>query len=117
MIDFKKNLKSFRYAISGLFLMIREENNSRFHLLATLCVLGLGVYVNLSKYDWLWITLAIAIVWILEAINTALEALVDLASPDIHPLAKKAKDVAAAAVLLGAIFAVVVGVVVFVGYF
>ncbi len=116
MINFKKNLKSLKFAIEGLFTMLREENNARFHLLATVCVVGLGIYMNLSKTDWLWISLAIAIVWILEAINTALEALVNLASPEIHPLAKKAKDVAAAAVLFGAIWAVVVGVIVFWGY-
>lgn len=93
--------------------MVISENNARIHLLASIVVISAGIYVELSAYEWLWIALAIALVWILEAINTAIEALVDLASPDFHPLAGKAKDIAAAAVLIASIFAVIVGIIIF----
>lgn len=93
--------------------MVISENNARIHLLASIVVISTGIYVELSAQEWLWIALAIALVWILEAINTAIEALVDLASPDFHPLAGKAKDIAAAAVLIASIFAVIVGIIIF----
>lgn len=93
--------------------MVISENNARIHLLASIVVILTGIYVELSAQEWLWIALAIALVWILEAINTAIEALVDLASPDFHPLAGKAKDIAAAAVLIASIFAVIVGIIIF----
>jgi diacylglycerol kinase len=75
-------------------------------------VTALGLWLGLGRLEWAVIVLAVGLVWMAEFVNTALEAVVDLASPDLHPLAKIGKDVAAAAVLVGAITAVVVGLLV-----
>jgi diacylglycerol kinase len=77
--------------------------------MATVCVIALGAWLSLSRIEWAILALAMGLVWIAEFFNTALEAVVDLASPDIHPLAKVSKDVGAAAVLIAAITSVVVG--------
>jgi diacylglycerol kinase len=113
MIDILKFIRSMSFAIQGIANMIMSENNARIHALATIFVVVMGFYCHLTISEWLWISLAIALVWILEAINTAIEALVDLAAPDFHPLAKKAKDIAAGGVLIGAILAVIIGALVF----
>lgn len=113
MINIRKFIQSVKYAISGIVSMIQSENNARIHLLATMLVLAAGYYFHISTIDWLWIALSIALVWAAEAINTAIEALVDLYTTEQHPLAKKAKDVAAAAVFIVAGFALVVAFYVF----
>jgi diacylglycerol kinase (ATP) len=73
----------------------------------------LGVFFQLSRFEWCWIVVAIAIVWTAEALNTAFEFLADAASPNFHPVVRDAKDVAAGAVLIAAIAAVIIGVIVF----
>jgi diacylglycerol kinase len=80
--------------------------------MATVCVIALGAWLSLSRIEWAILALAMGLVWIAEFFNTALEAVVDLASPDIHPLAKVSKDVGAAAVLIAAITSVVVGLLI-----
>jgi diacylglycerol kinase len=75
----------------------------------TLCVVAVGLWLQLSWHDWAVLILAIMAVWMAEFMNTAIEAVVDMTMPDIHPLAKIAKDVAAAAVLVGAIGAALIG--------
>ncbi|SDL95718.1 undecaprenol kinase/diacylglycerol kinase (ATP) [Catalinimonas alkaloidigena] len=112
MIQFAKTLRSFRFAAGGIHWLFRYENNARVHLLAALVVIGVGFWLRISRTDWLWLLLAIALVWTAEMFNTALEKVVDLVSPEYHPLAGQAKDLAAGAVLLTALFAVVVGVLV-----
>lgn len=106
-------LHSFGHAFRGLALLLRTQPNARIHALATILVAALGLWLRLSLVEWALIALAIACVWVAEALNTALELLVDLASPNPHPLAGQAKDVAAAAVLIAAIGSVVIGVLVF----
>jgi diacylglycerol kinase len=110
-------LRSFGYAFKGIAHLVRSQPNAQIHLLATVVVTGLGLWCGLSRWEWSILLLCMALVWTAEAINTALEHLTDLASPDFHPLAGKAKDVAAAAVLLAAIFAAVIAGIVFVPYF
>jgi len=95
-------------AWNGILTLWREEKNAKIHALSTIGVILVGNYLNFSAIDWLWITLAIAGVWTAELFNSALERLVDLASPEQHPLAKKAKDFAAGAVLVMSIWAVIV---------
>jgi diacylglycerol kinase len=85
----------------------------RVHAVATVVVAGLGFYYQLSRLEWAVVALAVAGVWAAELFNTALEALTDLVSPGFHPLAGKAKDIAAGAVLLAALGAIVVGLLVF----
>ncbi|MGB3618665.1 MAG: diacylglycerol kinase family protein [Catalinimonas sp.] len=109
MIDLPKMFRSFRHAARGVVSVFRFENNARVHGPAAGVVILLGVVLDISRADWLWLLAAVAAVWITETINTAFEKLVDLVSPDYHPLAGQVKDLAAGAVLLAAIFAVLVG--------
>lgn len=90
-----------------------REAHSRVHLVATLAVVVAGVCLDVSVVEWCVLVLAIGVVWVAEAFNTALEHMADAAVPEPHPLVGAAKDVAAAAVLLGAIASAVVGVLIF----
>ncbi|MDX1942444.1 MAG: diacylglycerol kinase family protein [Saprospiraceae bacterium] len=110
---FNKRLNSFKYAFAGLFDLIKTQPNTRFHLIATLIVITAGIFFKLSRMEWCLIVLSITIVLAAEALNTALEYLTDLVSPGYHPLAGKAKDVAAAGVLLVAFGAATVGLIIF----
>ncbi len=92
--------------------MLRTQRNAWIHAAFSTAVFILGLWLGLSRIEWAIILLTIAGVWMAEFINTALEAVVDLASPDLHPLAKVGKDVAAAAVLVGAATAVLVGLLI-----
>ena len=105
-------LDSFRHAFAGCLHLLRSQQNAWIHACATVAVVLLGLWLGLSPLEWAVIVLTIGLVWMAEFVNTALEAVVDLASPDLHPLAKIGKDVAAAAVLVGAVTAVVVGLLV-----
>lgn len=92
--------------------MIRTQRNAWIHAIVSVLVFGVSLWLGLTRLEWAIILLTVALVWMAEFINTALEAVVDLASPMHHPLAKVGKDVAAAAVLVGALTAVLVGVLV-----
>lgn len=105
--------RSFGHAFRGLKVLLQTQHNARIHALATVLVLAAGALLRLSPAEWALIVLAIVCVWATEALNTAIEFLVDLASPELHPLAAKAKDVAAGAVLVAAIGSLIVGVLVF----
>lgn len=109
----RKWLRSFRFAYEGLIYALSTQRNMKFHFTAALSVLLLALFFDLSRLDILFIVLAITLIVVTELINTAIEKAVDLAMPDVHPIAKIAKDVAAAAVLVTAFFAVVVGLIVF----
>ncbi len=113
----RARLRSFRYAFSGLAVLLRETHNARIHLAATLLVLGLAEYFNVSRQEWLVLLLAIGLVWLAEALNSALEYLADAAVPEQHELVRKSKDVAAAGVLIASFIAAVVGLSVFGPYF
>lgn len=109
-----KFIKGFAYAFKGISYTFKTQINFRFHCAAALIVLLSGWYVQLNQTEWLWILAAIALVMISELVNTAIEAIVDLISPEVHPKAGQAKDSAAAAVLLAAIFAGTTGLVIFI---
>lgn len=109
MAFFRSRVRSFFNAFAGLWLVLRTQKNAWVHALATLCVISLAYWLNLSAHDWAILILTIGTVWTAEFINTALEAVVDLASPAKHPLAKVGKDVGAAAVLIAAISSIVIG--------
>ncbi len=100
---------SFRFAGSGLFYVARTQRNFRIHLMITGVVIVIGLWLRLSPGAWAVLALTFGLVLVAEIFNTAAEVLVDLASPDYHPLAKLVKDMAAGAVLLSALVAVVVG--------
>ena len=105
-------LPALRYALRGLGFML-QERNARLLLAVTVLVLAGGFWVGLSRLDWCAAIAALALVWIAETLNTAVERLTDLVSPEYHPLAGRTKDVAAGAVLLAMLAAVSIGVVVF----
>ena len=106
-------LESFRCAFRGVGTLLASQPNARIHLLATVCAVGLGLLIGISRLEWCAVAVAIVIVWMAEALNTAFEFLCDVASPEFHPLVQKGKDVAAAAVLLSAAGAVAIGLLVF----
>ena len=101
--------QSFKHAFAGWWHVIRTQQNAWIHAFATLVVVALGWYLQLDWGQWADIVLAIGLVWLAEFLNTALEAVVDLASPTQHPLAKVGKDVGAAGVLIAAVVAALVG--------
>lgn len=113
MIDIPKSLRSFNFALKGIGHFFKTENNARIHLLAAVVVVGAGFYFQLSRSEWLWIVLAISLVWITELLNTAIEKLVDLVSPQENPKAGRIKDLAAGAVLFAASAAVIIGLLIF----
>ena len=110
---FDGRIRSVKFALRGIRTMVASQHNAWIHAAATVAVVAAGLIVRLPTSSWAWIVLAIGSVWTAEALNTAFEFLTDVASPDFHPLAEKAKDVAAGAVLLAAIGAVVIGGLVF----
>jgi diacylglycerol kinase (ATP) len=112
-ITSKSRLASLRYALAGWLYMLRYSKNVRIQMVATLLVFGLGLWLSLPPLEWAILILTITINWMAEFINTALEAVVNLASPEIHPMARVCKDIAAAAALLTAVAAVIVGCLVF----
>lgn len=113
MEKIKKRLLSFKYAAQGIWTLFNTQPNARIHLFILVIVVIAGRWSGISRLEWLILVLTFGLVLVAEAMNTALEFLTDLASPDHHPLAGKAKDVAAGAVLIAAIIAVIVGVIIF----
>jgi diacylglycerol kinase len=104
--------RSFRYAFAGWWYVIRTQKNAWIHALTSVAVFAVGVWLRLSAQDWAVITLAVAMVWTAEFVNTALEAVVDLASPQQHDLARVGKDVGAAAVLIAATASFIIGLLI-----
>jgi diacylglycerol kinase len=109
-----KFIAGFSYAFSGLWYALRTQRNVRVHVLIGTLAIVLGIILRISAVEFALIFVAITAVFTAEMFNTVLELCVDLASPDYHPLAKIAKDVAAGAVLLNALLAIVIGLFVFV---
>lgn len=109
-----ERIKSFNYAFNGLKVLLKEEHNSRIHFIAAICVLIAGVIFKLNTYEWMAILFAIGFVITLELINTSIENIADFISPDKHTAIKKIKDMAAAGVLVGAITALIIGLLVFI---
>jgi diacylglycerol kinase len=113
MIEFiKTRTLSFRYAFSGWWFVIRTQRNAWIHTLVSVLVVAVCFWLQIPPRDWAVIVLAIAMVWTAEFLNTALEAVVDLASPQQNHLAKVGKDVGAAAVLIAAVSSVLIGLLI-----
>jgi len=104
--------ESFRFAFAGLWYALRTQRNTRVHLTIAAGVVAVGLWLGLSYVQWALLVLTIGFVFVSEMLNTVAETLVDLISPGYHPLAKIIKDVTAAAVLLGAAVAVIVGLLI-----
>ena len=109
----KKRARSFGYAFDGIATLLRDEHNSRIHIFAMACVVVLGFLLGISPTEWCIVALCCGGVLMAEAMNSAVEALADLVSPDFHLLIKKAKDVGAAGVLMMAIAAAAAGLIIF----
>jgi diacylglycerol kinase (ATP) len=105
-------VRSFANALRGTIGLVSTQANARIHALATLAVIGLGLATGIGRREWAALLLATALVWAAEALNTALETLADALHPERHPLIGRAKDVAAAGVLLAALGAALVGLLV-----
>lgn len=105
--------KSFGFAFEGIFNTIKTERNIKIHLFATIVVVIFGFILNISYLEWLICLLLFGLITSLELVNTSLEAVVDLATQERKPLAKKAKDAAAGAVLYSSIIAAIIGGIIF----
>lgn len=106
--------KSFGYAFQGIFNTIRTERNIKIHCAAAILVTIFGIWLQISKTEWIICFILFGLILALELVNTAVEATVDLFTEERKPLAKKAKDAAAGAVLIVAIFAAVIGILIFI---
>jgi diacylglycerol kinase (ATP) len=109
----RRVVRSFGFAFEGLATLVRTQPNFWVHLVAAVAALGLGVVLGLSTAELGLIVVTSAVVLVVESVNTALEALCDLVSPDYHPMVKRVKDIAAAAVLIAALAAVAVALLLF----
>jgi diacylglycerol kinase len=106
-------LRSFRHAFAGMVHVLRTQRNAWIHGVMTVLVVVVGLWLRIGLSQWPPLLLAVALVWMAEFINSALEAIVDLASPGRHPLARVGKDVGAAAVLIAALAAAAIGLITF----
>jgi len=109
----EKFLKSFIYAIHGIWSAIADQRNLKFQLGVAIIVVGAGFYLGIASMEWCVILLCIALVIGLELVNTALENLVDLVTMERNPLAGKIKDIAAGAVLIVSIISLIIGLIIF----
>lgn len=107
-------LYSFKHAISGFNKAVKEERNMKIHLLLTILVVFLGFVLKVSLVEWIFLLLSIGGVISLELINSSIENVVDLVTEESHPLAKKAKDMAAAAVFFFTVVSVIIGLIIFI---
>ena len=108
----KKFLKGFYFAFHGLSYSFRTQLNFRIHCLISLLVIAVCFYLRLTSAEWLWIIASMALVFISELFNTAIETLVDLVSPEFNPKAGLIKDISAAAVLIAALMALITGILI-----
>ncbi len=108
----RSRVDAFKYAFAGWWYVIRTQRNAWIHAVASILVITVSIFLQLDRYDWVFIFIAIAFVWTAEFLNTAIELVVDLAIQEHHPLAKASKDVGAAAVLIAAITAAIIGVII-----
>ncbi len=110
----RSRIASFSYAFQGILPVVRKERNMHIHLFAAICVIIAGVYFNLQVWEWICITFAIGAVITAEFFNSAIETLANVVCKEKNPDIKKVKDIAAAAVLISAIMAAVVGCIIFI---
>ncbi|TXK51343.1 diacylglycerol kinase family protein [Pontibacter qinzhouensis] len=113
---FKKRYNSFKFAFRGLNSALRSEPHMRLHVLLAVGVVVAGFLFGVTATEWCLLVGCMGVVFMAEIFNTAIETVVNLVSPDFHPLAGKAKDLAAGAVLAAAIMAAVVGLIIFLPY-
>jgi diacylglycerol kinase len=113
----KSRLESFRFALNGLLLLLKNEHNSRIHILAAIIAIVMGIIMKLDHYEWALLIIVIGAVFLTELLNSSIESLGDLIDPEWNELIMRAKDYSAAAVLISAIVAIVVGGLIFIPKF
>lgn len=113
----KSRLESFRFALNGLLLLLKNEHNSRIHILAAIIAIVMGIIMKLDHYEWSLLIIVIGAVFLTELLNSSIESLADLIDPEWNELIMGAKDYSAAAVLISAIVAIVVGGLIFIPKF
>lgn len=116
MNELQKRIKSFGYAFKGIASLIKKEHNAWIHCTAIVVVTLAGFHFDITPTEWCIVVICFGVVLSAEGFNTAIERLVDLVSPDFHPIAGDVKDVAAGAVLICAIAASIVGGIIFLPY-
>lgn len=112
----KTRTQSMRYALHGLMYVISTQHNAKVHLGISAMIILLALALQVTRKDWCWLICCIALVWFAETINTAFEYVCDVVSPEYHQRVEKAKDIAAGAVLICAMFAAVLGTIIFTPY-
>lgn len=112
----KSPVPNFLHAIRGISYVFKTEQNARIHLIIALVVIILGILFNISHTEWLLVVLCIGMVITAEIINTAIERLVDIVSPQFNKKAGKVKDIAAGSVLLSVLAAVIIGLMIYIPY-
>jgi diacylglycerol kinase len=110
----KSGIGSFKFAFNGLCLLLKNEHNSRIHLLAAIIAVVMGIILKINKIEWSLLVIVIGIVFLSELLNSALESLSDIINPEWNENIRKAKNYAAAAVLISAIISVIVGGLIFI---
>ena len=113
----KSRLESFRFALNGLLLLLKNEHNSRIHLLAAIIAIVMGIIMKIDHYEWSLLIIVIGAVFLTELLNSSIESLADLIDPEWNELIMRAKDYSAAAVLISAIVAIIVGGLIFIPKF
>ncbi len=113
----KNRFKSFGHALNGIFILMKDEPNTKIHILAAIVVVIFGIFFNINTYEWCLLIICIIVVLGMELINTSIENLSDVTTNKIHPYIKKAKDTAAGAVLVVALGAAIIGTMIFYPYF
>ena len=112
--SFSKFLKGFTFAFQGIKHAFATQINFKFHTFSAIGIIVAGFYFDLNSSEWLWIVAAITFVLVAELFNTAFEFLVDLVSPSYNKRAGAVKDLASAAVLITAIFTLIVALIIFI---
>ncbi|MRG49060.1 diacylglycerol kinase [Chitinophaga sp. SYP-B3965] len=110
---FFKRLQSFRFAFNGIRSFLRSEPNGRIHFVATIAVIIAGIWLHCTQMEWIVLIIVMAMVWLTEMLNTAIEKIMDHITPEQHPGVKRIKDIAAGAVLIAAIAAAITGALIF----
>lgn len=113
LLTFHSRLKSFSYAVAGIRHFFRTETNAKIHLAITCLVIIACIYFQINSVEWIAVCFSIALVWVAEMINTAIEKSMDLISLEVHPQIKIIKDIAAGAVLVASVCAAIVGSIIF----
>jgi diacylglycerol kinase len=113
----KSRFGSFRFALNGISLLLKNEHNSRIHLLAAIIAIIMGIIMKIDHYEWSLLIIVIGAVYLTELLNSSIESLADRIDPEWNELIMRAKDYGAAAVLISAIIAIVVGGLIFIPKF